>query len=63
MRCARSLGILTLSSGGAIVLAKQRGIGGWFHWWAIDRLKRLQEADLWISADVIALLKQKASEY
>ena len=58
-RCARSLGILTLGSGGAMVLAKQRGIVTSVG----DRLKRLQEAGLWISADVIALLKQKAGEY
>jgi hypothetical protein len=39
-----------------MVLAKQRGIVPSVG----DRLKRLQEAGLWISADVIALLKQKA---
>jgi len=47
-----------LGSGGAMVLAKQRGIVSSVG----DRLKRLQDAGLWISADVIALLKQKAGE-
>jgi predicted nucleic acid-binding protein len=41
-----------------MVLAKQRGIVSSVG----DRLKRLQDAGLWISADVIALLKQKAGE-
>jgi hypothetical protein len=41
-----------------MVLAKQRGIVPSVG----DRLKRLEEAGLWISADVIALLKQKAGE-
>ena len=54
----RSLGVLMLGSGGAMVLAKQRGIVPSVG----DRLKRLQDAGLWISADVIALLKQKAGE-
>ena len=58
MHCASSLGVLTLGSGGAIVLAKQRGMVPLVG----DRLKRLQEAGLWISADVIALLKQNAGE-
>ena len=49
---------MTLGSGGAIVLVKQRGMVPLVG----DRLKQLQEAGLWISEDVIALLKQKAGE-
>lgn len=57
-RCARTLGITTLGTGDAIVLAKQRGIIPS----AGDRLRRLQDAGLWLSEEVIALLKQKAGE-
>lgn len=57
-RCARILGITTLGTGGALVLAKRRGliesVG--------DRLQQLQEAGLWLSEDVINLLKQQAGE-
>ncbi len=57
-RCARALGIATLGTGGALVLAKRRGliesVG--------DRLQLLQDAGLWLSEDVINLLKQQAGE-
>lgn len=57
-RCARALGIATLGTGGAIVLAKRRGlipsVG--------DRLQQLQDAGLWLSEDVVNLLKQQAGE-
>lgn len=57
-RCARALGIATLGTGGAIVLAKRRGlitsVG--------DRLQQLQDAGLWLSEDVVNLLKQQAEE-
>lgn len=57
-RCARALGIATLGTGGAIVLAKQRGlipsVG--------DRLQQLQDAGLWLSEGVVNLLKQQAEE-
>lgn len=57
-RCARSLDIATLGTGGAIVLAKRRGlitsVG--------DRLQQLKDAGLWLSEDVVNLLKQQAGE-
>lgn len=57
-RCARALGIATLGTGGAIVLAKQRGliesVG--------DRLQQLRDAGLWLSEEVVSLLKQQAGE-
>lgn len=57
-RCARTLGIATLGTGGVLVLAKRQGL--------IDsvgeRLNRLQEAGLWLSESIIALLKQQAGE-
>lgn len=57
-RCARALGIATLGTGGAIVLAKRRGlitsVG--------DRLQRLKDAGLWLSEDVVNLLKEQAGE-
>ncbi|WP_017302021.1 DUF3368 domain-containing protein [Nodosilinea nodulosa] len=57
-RCARALGIATLGTGGAIVLAKRRGlitsVG--------DRLQQLKDAGLWLSEDVVNLFKQQAGE-
>jgi predicted nucleic acid-binding protein len=57
-RCARASGIATLGTGGAIVLAKQRGliesVG--------DRLQRLRDSGLWLSEEVVNLLKQQAGE-
>ncbi|WP_199311999.1 DUF3368 domain-containing protein [Phormidium tenue] len=57
-RCARALGIATLGTGGVLVLAKRQGL--------IDsvgeRLKRLQEAGLWLSESIIVMLKQQAGE-
>jgi predicted nucleic acid-binding protein len=57
-RCAQTLGIKTLGSGGLIVLAKRRGlitsVG--------DRLQALRESGLWLSDAVIVLLKQQAGE-
>lgn len=57
-RCAKSFGVLTLGTGRAIVLAKQRGlipsIG--------DRLDRIREAGLYLAPQVIELLKTQANE-
>lgn len=56
--CARALGIATLGTDGAIVLAKQRSlilsVG--------DRLQQLQDTGLWLSEDVVNLLKQQTGE-
>jgi len=57
-RCARALGIATLGTGGAIVLAKRRGLIPS----VTEGLRRLQDAGLWLSEDVINLLKQQAGE-
>lgn len=57
-RCARTLGIATLGTGGAIVLAKRRGLIESVS----DRLQRLKTAGLWLSDEVINLLKQQAGE-
>jgi predicted nucleic acid-binding protein len=57
-RCARALGIATLGTGGAIVLAKQRGLISSVS----DRLQHLKDAGLWLSEDVVNLLKQQAGE-
>ena len=57
-RCAQTLGISTLGTGGAIALAKQRGliesVG--------NRLQLLRDSGLWLSEEVFNLLKQKADE-
>lgn len=57
-RCARALGISTLGTGGVLVLAKRRGliesVG--------DRLQRLQDAGLWLSEEVMNLLRQQAGD-
>ncbi|MBE9110369.1 DUF3368 domain-containing protein [Nodosilinea sp. LEGE 07298] len=57
-RCARTLGIATLGTGGVLVLAKRRGLIDSLG----DRLTRLQDAGLWLSESVIAMLKQQAGE-
>ena len=57
-RCARALGIATLGTGGAIVLAKRRGLIP-----SVSApLQQLKEAGLWLSDDVVHLLKQQAGE-
>ncbi len=57
-RCACALGIGTLGTGGVLVIAKRRGliksVG--------DRLQQLQDSGLWLSDEVINLLKQQAGE-
>ena len=57
-RCARTLGIATLGTGGAIVLAKRRGLIES----ASDRLQRLRDEGLWLSEEVVSLLKQQAEK-
>ncbi|MBC6435176.1 DUF3368 domain-containing protein [Nostoc sp. HG1] len=57
-RCARTLGISTLGTGGAIALAKQRGLIESVS----NRLQRLRDSGLWLSEEVFNLLKQKAGE-
>jgi len=57
-RCARALRIATLGTGGALVLAKRRGLIESVE----DRLRWLQDEGLWLSEEVINLLKQQAGE-
>lgn len=57
-RCARTLGIPTLGTGGALVLAKRRGLISSIS----DSLKALKNAGLWLSDELVDLLKQEAGE-
>lgn len=57
-RCARTLNIATLGTGGMLVLAKRRGLISSIS----PALQALQDAGLWLSNDLIALLKQQAEE-
>ena len=57
-KCAKALGIVTLGTGGILLLAKRRGlITG-----LTPRLQALREAGLWLSDSVYCLLKQQAGE-
>jgi predicted nucleic acid-binding protein len=57
-RCCQALSILTIGTGRLIILAKQRGL--------IDsvspRIQALQDAGLWLSDNLVNLLKQQAGE-
>ena len=57
-RCARTLGIRTLGTGGVLVLAKQRGLIVS----VTEGLNRLRQAGLWLSDDVARLLLKRAGE-
>lgn len=57
-RCARSLGISTLGTGGILVLAKRRGLIPS----ATQAIERVREVGLWLSDDIVNLLKHKAGE-
>lgn len=56
--CAKALGIPMLGTGGILVLAKRRGliesVG--------EALQKLQDAGLYISDDIVELLKKQAGE-
>jgi len=57
-RCAKTLGIQILGTGGVLVLAKRRGlllcVG--------DGLAKLRDAGLWLSDDIVQILKTQAGE-
>lgn len=57
-RCGQVLDIRTIGTGGLLILAKRRGI--------IDsvssRIEALRDAGLWLSENVVNLLKQQAGE-
>lgn len=57
-RCAKAFGIQTIGTGRALILAKQRGLIPSVS----ERLDRLQKAGLWLSPQVIRLLKEQADE-
>lgn len=57
-RCAKAFGIQTIGTGRTLILAKQRGLIPSVS----ERLDRLQKAGLWLSPQVIHLLKEQANE-
>jgi predicted nucleic acid-binding protein len=56
--CARSVGINILGTGGLLILAKRRGLIES----VATELQRLVQAGLWISAEMIDLLRKQAGE-
>lgn len=57
-RCAQTLGIAILGTGGVLLLAKRRG----FLPSVAVGLEKLRYAGLWLSDDLIKLLKAQAGE-
>lgn len=57
-RCASTLGIRVLGTGGLLVLAKRRGILSTVE----DGLERLRAAGLFLSDELVVLLKRQAGE-
>lgn len=57
-RCAQALGISFLGTGGVLILAKRRGLLASVS----DGLEKLRNAGLWLSDDVIRILKTQAGE-
>lgn len=57
-RCGASLGIKTLGTGGLLILAKRRGLISEVS----SGLQALQDAGLWMSGSLVALLKEQAGE-
>jgi len=56
--CARTLGIQTIGTGGALVLAKHRGLIP-----SVSiALQQLLDAGLWLSDEIVALLRTQAGE-
>jgi predicted nucleic acid-binding protein len=56
--CAHTLGIQTLGTGGALVLAKRRGLIPS----ASIALQKLLNAGLWLSDEIVTLLRRQAGE-
>jgi predicted nucleic acid-binding protein len=56
--CARTLGLRTIGTGGALVLAKGRGLIPS----VANALQQLVEAGLWLSDEITTLLKTQAGE-
>lgn len=57
-RCSQTLDIMTIGTGRLLILAKQRGLIPFVS----PRLQALRDAGLWLSDDLINLLKQQAGE-
>lgn len=57
-RCAISLNISTLGTGGTIVLAKRRGLIPS----VVEPIQSLRNAGLWLSEELVQLLKQQSGE-
>ncbi len=57
-RCARTLGIPMLGTGGVLILAKHRGLLPSVS----SGLEKLRHAGLWLSDDVVSLLRARAGE-
>lgn len=57
-KCAKTFNIPTLGTGAMIVLAKRKGL----IFSVTPRLKALQDSGLWLSEEVISLLKAQAGE-
>jgi predicted nucleic acid-binding protein len=56
--CAQALGIVTIGTGGVLLLAKRRGLITNI----TPRLEALQNSGLWLSERVINLIKKQAGE-
>ncbi len=57
-RCAETLNIKTLGTGGILVLAKKRGLIKKVSF----ELKKLRDAGLWISDEIVELILKQANE-
>lgn len=57
-RCARTLQVPMLGTGGVLVLAKRRGLIPSVE----SSLQELRDAGLWLSDEIVALLVQQAGE-
>ena len=57
-RCAKTLDIQTLGTGGMLILAKRRGLIESIS----ESLSKLQDAGLWLSVEIAELLKRQAGE-
>lgn len=57
-RCSQTLGITTIGTGRLLILAKQRGLIPF----VLPRIQALRDAGLWLSDDLVNLLKQQAGE-
>ncbi len=57
-KCAKELKMLLLGTGGMLILAKRKGLISSVS----EALKKVQDKGLWLSEDIIKLLKRKAGE-